>query len=41
MKTLLIGIAFALVLGFASQAFALPYCLSTGHGHYACATYDE
>jgi len=39
MKTLLVGIAFAIALGFASQAFALPYCV--GHGPYDCATYDE
>ena len=26
MKTLLVGIAFAIGMVFASQAFALPYC---------------
>jgi hypothetical protein len=42
MKTLLIGIGFALVLGFASQAFALPYCTNgAGQSHYACTTFDE
>ena len=42
MKTLLVGIAFAMGMVFASQAFALPYCPnSTWHGHYVCASYDE
>jgi len=42
MKTLLVGIAFAIALVFTSQAFALPYCPhSIGNGHYACAHFDE
>ena len=41
MKTLLAGVAFAIAIVFASQAFALPCTNHTGHGHYACATYDE
>jgi hypothetical protein len=43
MKTLLAGIAFAIGMVFASQAFALPYCPHGmwQHGHYVCATYDQ
>jgi hypothetical protein len=41
MKTLLMGIAFAIGMVFASQAFALP-CLGTWqNGHYVCASFDE
>jgi hypothetical protein len=40
MKTLLVGIAFAIVMAFTSQAFAtdLPDCPKVGwkHGHYVC-----
>ena len=43
MKMLLMGIAFAIGMVFASQAFALPYCShgSWQHGHYVCADYDQ
>ena len=43
MKTLLVGIAFAIGMVFASQAFALPYCAKSTwqYGHYACASYDQ
>jgi hypothetical protein len=43
MKTLLVGIAFAVGMVFASQAFALPYCAngSWQHGYYICADFDE
>ena len=42
MKTLLVGIAFAMAMVFTSQAFALPYCTnSIGQGHYACTDFDE
>jgi len=44
MKTLLVGILFAIGMVLASQAFALPYCANGGtwqHGHYVCASYDE
>jgi hypothetical protein len=42
MKTLLVGIAFAIGMVFASQAFALPCPKGAWqHGHYTCATYDE
>ena len=40
MKILLAGIAFAIGLAFATQAFALPYC-QWQHGHYVCADYEE
>jgi hypothetical protein len=40
MKMLLAGIAFAIGLAFASQAFALPYC-TWQHSHYVCADYDQ
>jgi len=39
MKTLLVGIALAMGLTFASQAFALPYC--PNHGHYVCTDYEK
>jgi hypothetical protein len=39
MKTLLVGIAFAIGMVFASQAFALPYCPT--HGHYVCSDFDQ
>jgi len=42
MKTLLVGIAFAIGLVFASQAFALPCPNGTWQGgHYVCANYEE
>ena len=41
MKTLLMGIALAIVTVSASQALALPYCPHWQQGHHACATYDE
>ena len=43
MKTLLVGIAFAIGMVFASQAFALPYCPNSTwqHSHYVCANYDD
>jgi hypothetical protein len=42
MKTLLVGIAFAIGMVFASQAFALPCPNGTWQGgHYTCATYEE
>ena len=40
MKMLLAGVAFAIGLAFASQAFALPYC-TWQHNHYVCEDYDE
>jgi hypothetical protein len=40
MKMLLAGVAFAMGVAFASQAFALPYC-TWQHGHYVCGDYDE
>jgi hypothetical protein len=42
MKTLLVGIAFAIGMVFASQAFALP-CPNGiwQNGHYTCISYDE
>jgi hypothetical protein len=39
MKMLLAGVAFAIGVAFASQAFALPYC-TWQHGHYVCGDYD-
>jgi hypothetical protein len=39
MKMLLAGIAFAIGVAFASQAFALPYC-TWQYGHYVCGDYD-
>jgi hypothetical protein len=42
MKTLLVSIAFAIGLVFATQAFALPCPNGTWQGgHYVCASYDE
>jgi hypothetical protein len=42
MKTLLVGIAFAMGMIFATQAFALPCPNGTLQGsHYVCASYDE
>jgi hypothetical protein len=41
MKTILAGVAFAIAVAFASQAFALP-CSMSWHGHYyVCTNYDE
>ena len=40
MKMLLAGVAFAIGVAFASQAFALPYC-TWQHSHYVCADYDQ
>jgi hypothetical protein len=43
MKTLIVGIAFASVMAFATQAVALPYCPNSTwqHGHYVCANFDQ
>jgi hypothetical protein len=42
MKTLLAGIAFAIVLAFATHASALPCTNGTWqNGHYVCADYDQ
>jgi hypothetical protein len=42
MKTLLVGITFAVGMVFASQAFALPCPNGTWqNGHFICASYDE
>jgi hypothetical protein len=41
MKTLLAGIAFAIGMVFASQAFALPCHGIWQNGHYVCASFDE
>jgi hypothetical protein len=44
MKTLIVGIAFAMAMVFASQAFALPNCPngSWEHDwHHICANYDQ
>ena len=38
-ETLLVGIALAMGLTFATQAFALPYCPK--YGHYVCADFEE
>jgi hypothetical protein len=42
MKTLLAGVAVAIGMLFASQAFALP-CPNGAwqDGHYVCVSYDE
>jgi hypothetical protein len=40
MRMLLAGIAFAIGIAFASQAFALP-CGTWQGGHYICADYEE
>jgi hypothetical protein len=43
MKTLLVGIAFAIGIVFASQAFALPYCPNGNwqHGQFVCVSYEQ
>jgi len=42
MKTLLVSVAFAIGLVFASQAFALPCPNGTWqNGHFTCDSYDE
>jgi hypothetical protein len=41
MKTLLMGIAFAIGMVFASQAFALPCHGTWQDGHYVCADFDQ
>ena len=43
MKTLLVGIAFAMGMVFASQAFALPYCPNHTwqNGHFVCDSYNK
>jgi hypothetical protein len=42
MKTVLMGIAFAIGLAFATQAFALPCPNGTLQGgHYVCADFEE
>ena len=41
MKTLLMGIAFAIGMVFASQAFALPCHGTWQNGHYVCADFEE
>jgi hypothetical protein len=42
MKALLVGIALAIEVAFASQAFALPCPNGTVHnGHYICGDYDH
>ena len=42
MKTLLVGIALAIGMTFATQAFALPCTNGTWqNGHYVCADYDQ
>ena len=42
MRMLLAGIAFAIGIAFASQAFALPCPSGTWQGgHYICADYDQ
>jgi ubiquitin C-terminal hydrolase len=42
MRMLLAGIAFAIGIAFASQAFALPCPNGTLQGgHYICADFDE
>ncbi len=44
MKTLLVGIAFAIGMVFATQAFALPCPNGNGtwkDGNYVCVNYDE
>ena len=40
MKMLLAGVAFAIGVAFASQAFAVPYC-TWHHSQYVCADYDQ
>ena len=42
MKTFLVGIAFAIGLTLATQAFALPCPNGTvQNGHYVCGDYDQ
>jgi hypothetical protein len=42
MKTLLVGVAFAIAVAFYSQASAFPYCTKiTWHGNYYVCTIDE
>jgi hypothetical protein len=42
MKILLAGIAFAIGLAFATQAFALPCPNGTWqNGHFVCTDYDD
>jgi hypothetical protein len=42
MRMLFAGIAFAIGIAFASQAFALPCPNATWQGgHYICADYDQ
>jgi hypothetical protein len=43
MKTLLAGIAFAIAVAVASQAFAVPYCPngSWQNGQFICVSYDQ
>jgi hypothetical protein len=43
MKTLLVGVAFAMGMVFASQAFALPYCPngSWQNGQFICVSYEQ
>ncbi len=43
MKTLLVGIAFAIAVVFTSQAFALAYCANGTwqHGYNECADFDD
>ena len=40
MKTLLVGIALAVAMTFATQAFALPSCQKHSH-HYVCTDYEQ
>jgi hypothetical protein len=43
MKTLLVGVAFAMGMVFASQAFALPYCPqgTWQNGQFICVSYEQ
>ena len=42
MKTVLMGVAFAIGMVFASQAFALPCPHGTWQGgHYVCADFED
>jgi len=44
MKTVLVGMAFAIGMVFASQAFAVPSCPNSiwQHGrHHVCTNYNE
>jgi hypothetical protein len=40
MKMLVAGVALAIGVAFASQAFAVPYC-TWHHSQYVCADYDQ